>query len=1126
MKKRIISLTLAMAMIVSMFTVFALSSSAAVDLSGCTLASADGSTEKATAYKTENLGAGVDLVKKGPEAAYEGTHNSYFGYFYNYLYDGKIWEEHYTLPAVAAYKERIDMVWEMLYGTGKDNLYSAKYYDPYHGDTELPSLETLWGAARSSEGLYVRNSLSNMRNEMLNNGFTDETYGTVAGITEWLTYYGANADAATSTHPNYSDVTWRAIVNDVNIIDGMKNSCTEDEGFAAIQTLKRHMSQMAAPGTNPSDDAVLVAGDAGYDAAKTGYDQLIDTTYGAKYNQAEGGPAVGNTTSSTYFALFYNYYYGKITLPKYQAYPEVAAFKTLLDKVYVWMYGSTQGSATLTGTVRYGMTGIADKLQNAWNAARANVPVDAGWNNLRAKITTEQCEGLLGTNPDGVKADGTACKKYTTASWNAFFAAVCWGDSYRKTCTDAQGEAALNDIVTKYKALVLNPEYVSAPDADNIAAYNFCKQNAGGKELYVWYYERANNLFTNPELWTNTTVVQAFIDKAKAAGPLFNAPYNNNSDYKSYVVFNNGTPSDMTLEAMWTAARSEAYIGPVLQTMRDELFDTVLSEDHYTADSWAAWISIKQDLSNAVDNAKNSTTSTDQDGYTAIQDIKDAIALLELDPFYPIKGLDKATTPEDIAAATAAKAKLNETANNKYGNYLGNFLLYGDRITLDSSKQIAEVTVFLNSLEICKLLLKTDELYMPYYYGVDWNNVYGKGNLETWWNTARLTIPVSNGLSNMRNAYLDANVTDWLDSYSRGYSYKYTDETFAAIIRLVNAIDAAKNTVTDAQGAQLLEDLKTAVAALALREPAIEDPTNYEAYRALSAIVKTYYPLLSKFTLAESFATNEYIAFKAKMDEIKTLSEAAYDGQKDYKGFSDSAVEQLWFAARNACHIGPVLITERDAILNAIKAESEYTPITWDAWVAVKTELIDAIDSVKNSGTATDADGVAAIKDLKDAADSLILKINKPAAAKPSAPVISRREGTTITITAVTGAEYGIRKDGEETVAWQTSNVFEGLESGVKYYFTVRILEDENYKQSESSAETLGQLGKKGDFDGDEAITLADAMAGFQILAGKTELTNAALDAFDLDGDNKIELTEIMKVFMVVAGKLTENDIQ
>ena len=87
---------------------------------------------------------------------------------------------------------------------------------------------------------------------MLNNGFTDETYGTVAGITEWLTYYGANADAATSTHPNYSDVTWRAIVNDVNIIDGMKNSCTEDEGFAAIQTLKRHMSQMAAPGTNPS----------------------------------------------------------------------------------------------------------------------------------------------------------------------------------------------------------------------------------------------------------------------------------------------------------------------------------------------------------------------------------------------------------------------------------------------------------------------------------------------------------------------------------------------------------------------------------------------------------------------------------------------------------------------------------------------------------------------------------------------------------------------------------------------------------------------------------------------------------------------------------------------------------
>ncbi|PWM46823.1 MAG: hypothetical protein DBX47_01780 [Clostridiales bacterium] len=320
------------------------------------------------------------------------------------------------------------------------------------------------------------------------------------------------------------------------------------------------------------------------------------------------------------FGFFYDYYYGKITLPKYQNLPDVAAYKNRLEMVTELLKTQDLYLAEYYSEAT---------LENMWHLAREKVPVSEGWNVFRTEIINTKCEGLW-ANPDGIDASGTGCKKYTTESWAAYYRAVCWGDTYRKTCTDVQGEAAINDIYTKYQALVQNPDYIGPPNAENLAAYNFCIAKSGDRELYAWYVYHAYQRLTTPDIWTDSAVVQAFIDKAIEADSLFLEAYNNNINYKEWIVYIGGAPSDMILEQMWVAAREKAYIGPILKTLRDELFISLLPQEFYTPDSWAVWESQKQSLSDTVDDIKNSINSTDQDGYNAIQDIKTAIDELKI----------------------------------------------------------------------------------------------------------------------------------------------------------------------------------------------------------------------------------------------------------------------------------------------------------------------------------------------------------------------------------------------------------------------------------------------------------------------------------------------------------------
>ena len=590
--KKILSAVLALALIVSMFTVFAVSASAAEP------ASYTGSA--LSGYRNELLNA-----KFGDWAWLDPYNNrSYPGY------DSTIW------GFICDDVDKIDAI-------KNSQVWNGTQYHNWdsEGRAAIKLMNMHIASISAAPATYTGTPLKTIRNTLLCALFG----GDVADYTTWvwLTPY------TNRSYPGYASALWGYVCDDIDWIDANRGSCTDAQGRAAIATMNTHLTALLGE-TEPAEDAILDSSSPYYAAALAGYNTLIGT--GAAYNQDAAGPAYGNTTSSAYLAYFYNYYYGKITLPKYQAYTEVVAFKTLLDKVYVWLYGSTQGSSTLTGNVYYGLTNIGDKLQASWNTARANVPVAAGWNNLRKLLMDGWFPGGW-NNPIGVDKNGNLCYKYTIISWDYFWEAVCWGDTHKNSCTDAEGEAALNDITTRYYALVLNPDYVGPVKEANYKAYTFCTQSVAGMPLYAIYVDRAYNRFLTPEIWEDASKVQPFLDKAAEADALFIEPYNDNIDYTAWVVFDtNGNIVDMILEDLWTTARYYAWIGPVLVIKADAISASVGSAANYTAESYALWQSLWSDLYTAVVDTKNSTTATDQDGYDIIQECIATLEYLEVNP--------------------------------------------------------------------------------------------------------------------------------------------------------------------------------------------------------------------------------------------------------------------------------------------------------------------------------------------------------------------------------------------------------------------------------------------------------------------------------------------------------------
>ena len=136
----------------------------------------------------------------------------------------------------------------------------------------------------------------------------------------------------------------------------------------------------------------------------------------------------------------------------------------------------------------------------------------------------------------------------------------------------------------------------------------------------------------------------------------------------------------------------------------------------------------------------------------------------------------------------------------------------------------------------------------------------------------------------------------------------------------------------------------------------------------------------------------------------------------------------------------------------------------------------------------------------------------------PDVPVASQISAKSITLASVDGVEYS--KDG---TTWQSENVFTNLEPDTEYTFYARYAQTTQYNPSAPSQGSVIRTNKtvsKGDIDGDNETTLADAMIAFRCISGDIEIAQNELTAFDLDGNGKINLVEVMKIFLYVSGRI------
>ena len=119
----------------------------------------------------------------------------------------------------------------------------------------------------------------------------------------------------------------------------------------------------------------------------------------------------------------------------------------------------------------------------------------------------------------------------------------------------------------------------------------------------------------------------------------------------------------------------------------------------------------------------------------------------------------------------------------------------------------------------------------------------------------------------------------------------------------------------------------------------------------------------------------------------------------------------------------------------------------------------------------------------------------------PSAPTVATKTHNSVTLNRVSGCEYSI-----DVINWQSSNVFENLDSDTEYTFYQRVAETDTTYASESSTGLTVRTDKDyipGDIDGDSEFSDWDGVLLARYLAG-WNVEIPTLDALDIDGDGEI----------------------
>ena len=129
-------------------------------------------------------------------------------------------------------------------------------------------------------------------------------------------------------------------------------------------------------------------------------------------------------------------------------------------------------------------------------------------------------------------------------------------------------------------------------------------------------------------------------------------------------------------------------------------------------------------------------------------------------------------------------------------------------------------------------------------------------------------------------------------------------------------------------------------------------------------------------------------------------------------------------------------------------------------------------------------------------------------AKTPSAPSVLTKTENSVTLKPVDGCEYSMDK-----VNWQTSNVFEGLETDKDYSFYIRVAETEDVLASDPSAALTVHLSSSnetihGDCNFDGKVNLMDLVALRKHLAKWSISIN--LDAADCNADGKVNLMDLV----------------
>lgn len=469
--------------------------------------------------------------------------------------------------------------------------------------------------------VYAGNDLKTLRNYILCSIFG----GDVADYTTWTWLANYNNKVTPS---GCSASGWTKVCNDIDWFDANRRTCTEAEGKAAVINLSRDLGTTLMPEAYTFMTELTSADGSLYDSAVAGRNALIAS--GAAYNTNAAGPAATITADPAYFAYYYNYYYDKFTLPEYQNLDHVAAYKALVDQVFNALYATEY-----TGKIYYGFINCSANLETAWGTARANTPVSNGWNDLRAAFVATTTFGSIAnavTNPSGFTSEGQVCNKYTSASWTAWYNALCWGDSHRNTCTDAEGKAAIDDLAVKYAALAVNPDYDPDYKVNEAyyAAYQRLTSMLGSQMLYEYYTLTYYAFFTLD--WSSNATITTFLNHCLELDEVMLEDYNNNYDYTQWIAnMNDVENSDLTLEAEWIAARAAAGVDEGTRyAMRTQTMDLVGDASLYTADSYAAWDSAKADQYNAWDSYPSRQKDSVAKGL--VDNLKSTFVLLEVEP--------------------------------------------------------------------------------------------------------------------------------------------------------------------------------------------------------------------------------------------------------------------------------------------------------------------------------------------------------------------------------------------------------------------------------------------------------------------------------------------------------------